>query len=227
MSAQIVKQENMAEMVERVVVLGDLSKMDSSDRTRYYLNVCNSLGLNPLTRPFDYITLNNKLTLYAKKDATDQLRRRYGVSIEITSREVIEDICVVSARAHMADGRTDEEIGAVSIKGLAGEALANAMMKATTKAKRRVTLSICGLGMLDETEVKTIPDAQRVTIEVHDRDVDAARYTRAVEKLDVLGHPVKDTARAVSSKWTDAQLHEFADKAEARVAELEAATTAA
>ena len=28
-------------------------------------------------------------------------------------------------------------------------------MKCETKAKRRVTLSICGLGMLDETEVET------------------------------------------------------------------------
>ncbi len=34
--------------------------------------------------------------------------------------------------------------------------LANAMMKAETKAKRRVTLSICGLGMLDETEMATV-----------------------------------------------------------------------
>ena len=37
-------------------------------------------------------------------------------------------------------------------------ALANAIMKAETKAKRRVTLSICGLGMLDETELETIKD---------------------------------------------------------------------
>ena len=34
-------------------------------------------------------------------------------------------------------------------------------MKAETKAKRRATLSICGLGMLDETEIETIPDARR------------------------------------------------------------------
>ena len=33
------------------------------------------------------------------------------------------------------------------------------MMKAETKAKRRATLSICGLGLLDETEVSTIPGA--------------------------------------------------------------------
>jgi hypothetical protein len=50
--------------------------------------------------------------------------------------------------------------GAVSLVGLRGEALANAIMKAETKAKRRATLSICGLGFLDETEIETIPDAR-------------------------------------------------------------------
>jgi hypothetical protein len=45
----------------------------------------------------------------------------------------------------------------VWVKGLSGEALANALMKAETKAKRRATLSICGLGMLDETEVEDVP----------------------------------------------------------------------
>ena len=49
----------------------------------------------------------------------------------------------------------------VPIEGLRGEALSNAMMKATTKAKRRVTLSLCGLGMLDETEVESIPHCAR------------------------------------------------------------------
>jgi hypothetical protein len=57
----------------------------------------------------------------------------------------------------MPDGRTDESLGAVSLVGLEGEALANSLMKAETKAKRRVALSICGLGMLDETEVEAIP----------------------------------------------------------------------
>ena len=43
--------------------------------------------------------------------------------------------------------------------------LVNAKLKAITKAKRRVTLSICGLGFLDETEIDTIPSAQPAAIE--------------------------------------------------------------
>jgi hypothetical protein len=45
----------------------------------------------------------------------------------------------------------------VSLHNLKGEALANAIMKCETKAKRRVTLSICGLGLLDELDVETLP----------------------------------------------------------------------
>jgi hypothetical protein len=41
----------------------------------------------------------------------------------------------------------------VNIEGLKGEALANALMKAETKAKRRATLSAVGLGMMDESEI--------------------------------------------------------------------------
>jgi hypothetical protein len=50
-------------------------------------------------------------------------------------------------------------MGTVPIRGLTGDNLANAMLKALTKAKRRLTLSLCGLGMLDELEVETIPNA--------------------------------------------------------------------
>jgi len=44
--------------------------------------------------------------------------------------------------------------------GLKGEAAANAFLKCITKAKRRVTLSISGLGFSDETEMDDIPGAE-------------------------------------------------------------------
>jgi hypothetical protein len=62
---------------------------------------------------------------------------------------------IVHARAKDKSGRDDEDFGVVAFKGGGGEFMANAMMKAVTKAKRRVTLSISGLGFLDETEVPT------------------------------------------------------------------------
>lgn len=161
MGTDMTVRNDQAGLLERVVVLGDLKEMTPLDRMAYYHKVCESLALNPLTRPFEYITLNGKLTLYARKDATEQLRKRDKVSVSIVGRELVEDVYVVTARATLPDGRTDESIGAVSVGGLKGENKANAMMKAETKSKRRVTLSICGLGMLDETEVETIPGAVR------------------------------------------------------------------
>lgn len=142
--------------IESVLIGGDLSKLSPEQRVNYYKSVCDSLGLNVLTRPFDYITLNGKLTLYARRDCADQLRNIHKVSINITSREKIDDIYIVTAKAKNSEGREDESTGAVNVAGLKGEALANAFMKAETKSKRRVTLSICGLGLLDETEVETI-----------------------------------------------------------------------
>lgn len=143
------------EAAEQVLIKGDISKLTEQERTAYYMSVCKSLNLNPLTKPFDYIQLNGKLTLYAKKDATDQLRAARGVSISKLERETINGVYCVTAYAE-AGTRLDVSLGAVNIENLKGDALANAMMKAETKAKRRVTLSICGLGMLDETELETI-----------------------------------------------------------------------
>src|SRR5512139_3902696 len=80
MTNQIVKQNEMS-AIEAVVIGGDLSKLTPEQRVSYYLQVCNSLGLNPLTKPFDYITLNGRLTLYARKDCADQLRKINGVSV--------------------------------------------------------------------------------------------------------------------------------------------------
>ena len=157
--ALIHSSASAGEIMESVIVRGDLAKLQPEERAKYYSTVCQSIGLNPLTKPFEYITLNGKLTLYARKDATDQLRSLRGVSVVIVSRERVEDVYVVTARATTTDGRSDESIGAVAIGNAKGEALANALMKAETKAKRRVTLSICGLGMLDETEVESIPAA--------------------------------------------------------------------
>lgn len=147
--------------IERVLVQGDISKMTPEQRVRYVGAVCQSLGLNPLTRPFEFVNLGGKVVLYAKRDAADQLRKIHGISIEVVSRSVEDGILTVHVRATDKTGRRDEDFGAVSISNLKGEALANATLKAVTKAKRRVTLSIAGLGFLDETEVETIPEARR------------------------------------------------------------------
>lgn len=160
MTAAITHQ-SLDEAIELALVEGDLSRLTSAQRRQYYLRVCDSVGLNPLTKPFEYLRLNGKMLLYATKACTDQLRATRGVSVDIVKRVVDHGVCEVTAKATL-DGRADTDVGAVYVENLKGEALANAVMKAHTKAKRRVTLSICGLSILDESEIETIRGAERV-----------------------------------------------------------------
>lgn len=158
-----INNDNMA-LLEQVVVNGDLAKLSAPQRLDYYRQVCQSMGLNPLSKPFDYINLNGKLTLYAKKDATDQLRKIHGVSIDDIKTNDDGDWFVVTVKGSDSTGRKDVEIGAVAKNDMRGN-IGNALMKAVTKAKRRLTLSLCGLGWLDETEIETIPDAKPVVVD--------------------------------------------------------------
>ena len=175
----IVKMDDST--LENVLISGDLSKLTSPQRVQYYKKVCESLGLNPFTKPFEYITLNNKLTLYAKKDATDQLRSIQGVSIDDVDIQETATQFIVKVKGHNRDNRQDVEVGVVNKSDMNGN-LANAQMKAVTKGKRRLTLSLCGLGWLDETEIETIKDAKPVTViqetgEIVDAESDDAPFT--------------------------------------------------
>jgi hypothetical protein len=159
--------------IERVIIAGDLSKLTPDERWAYYQGVCRSLGLNPFTTPFAYLTLQNKMVLYAAKGCAEQLRGIHHLSIRKPQVDISDGLCIVSVTAHHPSGREDSDLGIVPIEGLRGEAKANAIMKAITKAKRRVTLSMLGLGMLDETEVETIPGAQVQAVEIPPRELSA------------------------------------------------------
>ena len=162
-NAIAIQEKNLA-AVESALVSNDLSKLTTSERLTYYKQVCDSVGLNHLTNPFAYITLNGKLTLYAKKDATEQLRKIHGVSTQIISIKIENDMVDVHIKGKDKSGREDEDFASIPVGGLKGESLANAKMKCITKAKRRVTLSLCGLGILDESELETInAEAKQVT----------------------------------------------------------------
>ena len=154
------------EGVESALLDNDLSKLSPQQRLDYYEKVCESVGLNPLTKPFRYIRLNGQLTLYATRDAAEQLRKLHGISITNLEETWREDLCVFRAYAEDEDGRTDVAAGAVDTSRSSGQDLANDIMKAETKAKRRATLSLAGLGWLDETEVSDIPDNATEEVDV-------------------------------------------------------------
>lgn len=167
-AAPVAVAEKMAPpgVLEQVLAMGNLAALTSEERCQVIYKLCESLKLNPLTQPFEFLNLKGKLVLYAKKGCAEQLRRRDGVSTEILKCDLVGDCAIVHVRATAPHGkgkRHADDIAAVSLtdaKGqpLVGDEKANAVMRAVTKANRRVTLSICGLGMLDETEVSAAVD---------------------------------------------------------------------
>ena len=209
--------------IERVLVGGDLSQLSPAQRVTYYQGVCKSMGLNHLTRPFDYITLNGKLTLYAKKDAADQLRKINGVSVDDIDISETADSFIVKVKGHDKTGRSDVEIGVVKKSDMRGDA-ANAQMKAVTKAKRRLTLSLCGLGWLDETEIETIPDARPVAPEAAEAAVTkpngiGARYTELAAEAAELGitaEPVSSFTSTDEIRKAGRELRQAVDAAKAK-----------
>ncbi len=141
-----------------IITNGDLSKLTQEQKVAHYKNFCERLGLDPTTQPFKIIRLNGKEIMYCDRTGTQQLNKLHSVSHEIRAREIVNGCYVVTCQASTPDGRHTESIGAVPIENLRGDNLCNAMMKSETKSKRRATLDLLGLGVLDETETDAIPN---------------------------------------------------------------------
>lgn len=179
---------------------GDLSRLTAEDRLKYYGKLCEITGLNPLSKPFDWIQFQGKLVLYANKGCAEQLRKIHGVKIpkdKITQR-FEHGLYIVEVEATDANGRQDFSTGAVPFDDKMPAAdKANAIMKAETKAKRRVTLSICGLGMLDESELDTMREARRAEPMIA-QVAPAISDSAALDELNSLSKPPID-AEIISS----------------------------
>ena len=181
----------------RVILEGDLKKLTEEQKVQYYSSLCKALKLNPFTKPFEYMDLKGKHTLYATKGCADQLRKLHGVSVQITKTWDIKGVYFVQVKATDKDGRIDMATGFANVCNFGGESLGNAMLKAETKAKRRVTLSICGLGaFLDENEVDDTPGAKKQRSKSAVNAQTTSKTTRTSEDvakhLQLAENPVKE-----------------------------------
>lgn len=181
--APLIVERDQVSKLEQVIIQGNLAELTPEQRVTYYSALCEAVGLNPLTKPFEYLTLNGKLILYAGKSCTEQVRLIRGISVDRLERDTQNDLAMVTAYGRDRSGRADSAMGAVSIRGVSGEALANAWMKAETKAKRRLTLSLGGLGMLDEVELDSVPGAWRTEVDEAGVIVEGAGVTVEPQKL--------------------------------------------
>ena len=160
------RDEQIGEMlaIEAAVTSGDLGELTPRQRVEYHTALCASIGLNPIASGFQYLKLNGKLILYPTRATTAQLAEKRGLSFELIDRQITDDDATFMVG--VSDGiRSGYGIGLVTLTGLRGEARANAIMKADTKARRRGVLDFCGLGMIDESEIASVPGARPIAVD--------------------------------------------------------------
>jgi hypothetical protein len=200
-----------AKLIESVVVKGDLSGLDARELTAYYARMCESLSLSAASQPFALLKLNGKLILYPTRGATDQLAAIHRLNREIVDGPKVVDVAGTKmiyavCRATHPNGRVETAVATVPLNDPL-----NGLMKAETKAKRRATLSILGLGMLDETELDTIPASAKVSVAGPSSE-DLARATApndvpvADRSPTSAGAPITSAAEATKSLervWLD------------------------
>ncbi len=202
------KERDLPAVMEKVMS-GDLSGLSSAERLTYYAAVCKSVGLNPATKPFQFLKTTVKdgdkwvprVILYPTKECGEQLRTKKRIATKIVKREFLMDntIYQITAIGEDPTGRTDEAIACVPIANLTPKDLADALMKCETKVKRRLTLSLCGLvnmadaaDMVDDTIHKpfqNVPDTEEEELdpscaEIVDPKVQDATYRAKMECLD-------------------------------------------
>jgi hypothetical protein len=150
-------EKTTARVVESMVLRGDISALTLQERAKFYLQMCESLGLSAASQPLAVLKLNGKEILYPTRGATDQLAAIHRLTrrmidgprvIDLAGTKLVFAVC----EAAHPNGRVETATATVPLADPV-----NVLMKAETKAKRRATLSILGLGMLDETEIETIP----------------------------------------------------------------------
>jgi hypothetical protein len=169
----------LEEALERMVKgEGDLAALTPSQRAALYKRVCERLGLDPTTYPLQYLWVRapgggERLILYLNKDGAAQLRKVHKVSTRLVDHRYIPEVgaYVALVEASTPDGRVEVEAGAVSVKRADPNDMANALMHAVTKAKRRATIAIVGVGFLDETEALSIPEAHPARVDVETGEV--------------------------------------------------------
>lgn len=147
-----------------LIPITNLGELSDSQRTDYLIQVCQHLDIPPHLNLLEFIMMEHgdgtrNLVLYAKKGATDMLRKKMNISVDELVRTDADGCVTFTARGHNAEGRTEIAVGASYVGHLTGKELATQIMVAQTRACRRLTLQFVGGGFLDESEVQPAPVA--------------------------------------------------------------------
>jgi len=162
------------ELAERLIIHNDLTKLSAKERLDFYRAKCRWYGLDWRLAPFDYIMTKQGVKLHLNATGTDLLRAQKKITIVDSKWEIVGQLVVSTVEGQMPDGRRDREIGAVSIANARGDDLANAIMKSMTKAKRRLVISMGGIGTDEDTEAESTTAHIVPAVEMHGEETDGA-----------------------------------------------------
>lgn len=242
-TTQVVTREeiNLDAMIEEATIAmqrasaagRDTKALSHDERVATLAALSKALGLNPLVNGVQFLSLSGREVLYVTKQATDQIAARLRLNRETIAGPEVRDfggtkLVFCQVRVTAPDGRSEVATATLPLGDLV-----NAAMKVETKAKRRATLSIAGLGLLTEEEADTIPGAQKVdvrgapigdantapTIEVFRADVKDCGTMREILiawqtwATDLARDGSADDARAIVRQWI-ADTHDVISAAE-------------
>ena len=148
----------MAKQKKFSPILGDLSKLTAEAQNEYVLAICEFLNVPPELGLIGLSWMDTgdgarQLTPYVRKGATDIIRDRRGIDVDSLDEANGPGYVGWKVKGHDSAGRHEIAVGAVSIDGLKGRAVADAVKTAQTQACRRMTLQFAGGGFLDESEI--------------------------------------------------------------------------
>ena len=195
-----------------LITKGNLNGMSDDQVIQVYVARCESIGVDPRTQPFDVLVLNGAKRLYPNSRLAEQLIQRHRLSTTKTREETTpEGIRIVEVEVSDALGRKVSATGALFVKALTGQPLADAWMKCETKATRRAVLRFCGLGQIaEQPEIEDVQYTVRQSVDVDTGEItsgddDLAEKER-VEALKYLHAAGNDAG------LTHEQLRAFAQK---------------
>lgn len=150
---------------KQLVIQHDLSKLSVEQTAQYLRDVSEFIGLDPDLNGLDTIWMDNEtgpgksLVVYARRGTAEILRNNRGIEVSSLTDKEIKGSLVFTATGKDKTGRQEIATGSKNISNVNGKQLDDAIMTASTRALRRLTMQFTSLGILDESEVKaTVSD---------------------------------------------------------------------
>lgn len=150
---------------KNLVIQHDLSKLTEIQVAEYLRDVSAFIGLDPDLNGLDTIWMDNEngpgrsLVVYARRGTAEILRENMGIQVSSLDNKEVNGSIVFTAAGKNKDGRQEIATGSKFIGGLTGKTHDNAIMTASTRALRRLTMQFTKLGILDESEIESVHNA--------------------------------------------------------------------